>query len=152
MELYIVRHGEAGPGRTDAARELTAAGIQEVERVALCARERIANLVQIRHSGRVRARQTAQVLADALAPSNGLVSSQGLHPDDAVEPIAQSLYGERESLMLVGHLPFVGCLTGLLLCGDERRAPVQFPTATMACLRGEDDRWELAWVLRPDSP
>ena len=149
MELFIVRHGEAGAAATDAARELTAQGIREVQEVALCARERGVKIAEIRHSGRIRAEQTARLLADTLDPVGGLISTPGLHPDDPVEPVAQSLFGERSSLMLVGHLPFVGRMCGLLIQGDEERAPVSFPTATLACLSGEDDRWDLSWVVHP---
>jgi phosphohistidine phosphatase len=149
VDLFIVRHGEAGPAVSDASRELTEAGGREVEQIASAVGKRGVEVAQIRHSGRVRARQTAQILADVLKPPQGLAEMPGLHPDDPVEPLAQSLFGERDSLMLVGHLPFVARLTGLLVHGDEERAPVQFPTAAVACLRGEDDRWELSWVLHP---
>ncbi len=149
MELFIVRHGEAGHAVSDAARTLTDYGRDEVARVAEALAERGARPRQIRHSGRVRARETAEILAAKLEPAAGVIESPGLHPEDPVEPIAMSLFGERESLMLVGHLPFVAHLVGRLTQDDDRRAPVTFPTATVACLEGEDDRWDLAWVERP---
>ncbi|MCP4037487.1 MAG: phosphohistidine phosphatase SixA [bacterium] len=149
MDLYIVRHGEAGLAPTDAARALTERGRAEVEQVAAALERRSASVRQIRHSGRERARETAEILATRLDPPAGLIQTDGLHPDDPVEPIAMSLFGERESLMLVGHLPFVGRLVGLLTTGDANRCPVNFPTSTVACLRGEDDRWEIAWTEHP---
>ncbi len=149
MELLIVRHGEAGSAFNDAARTLTDAGRADVAGVADALAARDVHVRQIRHSGRVRARETAEILAARLEPAAGVIETPGLHPEDPVEPMAMSLFGECDSLMLVGHLPFVAHLVGRLTQGDARRTPVNFPTATVACLQGEDDRWELAWVERP---
>ena len=79
-----------------------------------------------------------------------MIATSGIHPEDDVDPIALSLFGEHDSLMLVGHLPFVARLVGLLTLGDANRSPVRFPTATITCLQGQDDQWELAWTEHPD--
>jgi len=149
MDLYIVRHGEAGNAPTDSARLLTDRGRMNVEQVAVALASRGVTVRQIRHSGRERARETAEILAARLEPAAGVIETSDIHPEDPVEPIAMSLFGERESLMLVGHLPFVARLVGLLVTGDANRAPVHFPTSTVACLRGEDDHWEVAWTEAP---
>lgn len=149
MDLYIVRHGEAGSAASDAARLLTEHGRAEVEAIAAAMSRRAASVRQIRHSGRVRARETAEILAETLNPPAGVIEIPGIHPDDPIDPVALSLFGERDSLMLVGHLPFVARLVGALTLGDENRSPVRFPTATVACLQGEDDHWELAWTEHP---
>jgi phosphohistidine phosphatase len=115
-------------------------------------RARGVSVRQIRHSGYERARDTASLMGTVLDPSAGVIETPGIHPDDPVAPFALTLFGERESLMLVGHLPFVARLVGMLTSGNSTRTPVSFPTATVACLRGEDDRWELAWTERaPES-
>lgn len=152
MDLYIVRHGEAGPAATDAERQLSERGRAEVERVAAALERRGVSVQQIRHSGRERARETAEILAAHLDPPAGVVATAGIHPDDPVEPVAMALFGQREALMLVGHLPFVGRLAGWLTTGDVNRSPVEFTTSTVACLRGQDDRWEVAFTEVPDSP
>ena len=149
MELFIVRHGEAGEAFSDAERTLTQRGREEVSAVTAALAARGVQPRQIRHSGRVRARETAEILAAGLQSPAGLIESPGLHPADPVEPVAMSLFGEREALMVVGHLPFVGELVGRLTRGDPRHTPVSFSTATVACLEGEDDRWELQWIERP---
>jgi len=149
MNLYIVRHGQAGAATNDAARLLTDRGRLEVETVAAAASQHGAAVRQIRHSGRARARETAEIFAAVLNPPAGMIETPGIHPEDPVDPIALSLFGEREALMLVGHLPFVSRLVGLLTVGDANRAPVNFPTATIACLQGEDSEWELVWTESP---
>ena len=149
MNLYIVRHGEAEAGNNDVSRMLTDRGRIEVGSVAAAMSQRGAVVSQIRHSGRARAQETAEIFAGVLTPSAGVIATPGIHPEDPVDPIALSLYGERDSFMLVGHLPFVARLVGLLTVGDANRAPVNFPTATIACLQGEDSQWELVWTESP---
>lgn len=149
MELYIVRHGDALPGAVDATRPLSDVGRSEVEAVAQALKRRGVSVRQIRHSGRERARQTAVILGSVLEPTAGVIVTEGIHPDDPVDPFATTLFGERESLMLVGHLPFVARLVGALVAGNSARNPVSFPTATVACLRGEDDQWKLVWTEQP---
>lgn len=149
MELYIVRHGDALSMNPDAARTLSPVGRVEVQTIAQTLATRGVRVRQIRHSGRVRARETADLLGAVLEPPAGVIEIDGLHPEDHIEPIANSLFGERESLMLVGHLPFIGRLVGLLTGGDAHRPPISFPTGTVACLQGEDDQWELAWAENP---
>lgn len=146
MDLYIVRHGDALASSPDAARPLSDMGRAEVHAVAQLLFARGVSVRQIRHSGRVRAKETAEIFASLLEPAAGVIPTEGIHPDDPVDPFSMSLFGERESLMLVGHLPFVARLVGALTSGNSARTPVSFPTATVACLRGEDDRWELAWT------
>lgn len=151
MIVYLVRHGEAGRAFVDAERPLTEAGREDVARVAARATERGVAIPEIRHSGRRRARETAEILSEALRPPAGIVEVAGLHPSDDPESIALSLDAEPDPLMLVGHLPFMGCLAGLLVTGDAERAPVPFAPATMACLQLDDpgERWRVAWVISP---
>jgi phosphohistidine phosphatase len=148
--LYLVRHGEAGGAATDAARPLTRDGRQQTARIANEAARRSVAIDEIRHSGRLRARETAEILAAELAPTRPIVAVDGLHPGDDVEILGYSLSEESGALMLVGHLPFMGYLTGFLLKGDSDRAPVPFSTATMACLRRRGGTWELLWVVNPE--
>src|SRR5687767_10823392 len=63
VELYLMRHGEAEAGASDAARRLTAEGAAAVERVAARAAAAGVRLDRVYHSGLVRAEQTALILA-----------------------------------------------------------------------------------------
>ena len=51
--------------------------------------------------------------------------------------------------MLVGHLPFLSRLVGLLLAGDPNRQVVKFENAGMVCLRSIEGEWSLSWVMLP---
>ncbi len=150
MKVYLVQHGEAEPKSVDPARPLTARGRQEAERVATFAARLGLTLGQIRHSGKTRAEQTATVLGGILSPPGGVVATSGLAPIDEVEPVAEALGGESQSLMLVGHLPFLDRLAGLLLTGDADRSVIQFRNAGIVCLAREEERWLAAWILTPE--
>jgi len=67
-----------------------------------------------------------------------------------VGAIADDLKGYRGSLMLVGHLPFISRLTGLLVTGDPEGEVVQFRNAGVVCLSDEGGRWQMSWAVVPD--
>ena len=52
--------------------------------------------------------------------------------------------------MLVGHLPFLDRLAGLLITGDAERFVVRFQKGGIVCLVREDETWAVGWVVTPD--
>src|SRR5918996_6119021 len=89
MRLYLVQHGDAVPEQLDPERPLSAAGRRDVESVArLLARNGI-RAERLAHSGKLRAQQTAELLAAALVPGMVLEAMAGLNPNDPVEPVAR---------------------------------------------------------------
>jgi len=150
MQVYLVQHGEAQPKDVDPNRPLTEGGRHETQRVAALAARLKLNVGQIRHSGKTRAQQTAAILGEALSPPGGVVAAPGLAPKDDVRPVAEALALEARAVMLVGHLPFMARLAGLLLTGDPERAVIKFRKSGILCLAREDDGWQVAWFLTPE--
>jgi phosphohistidine phosphatase len=151
MMLYLVRHGEATDGPEDSARGLTDRGFREVSRAADHVRARGTKVQAIYHSRKTRALQTAQIFSDHLKPVNGISGADGLTPMDDPGIWADRVAGMQDDIMLVGHLPYMGKLTGLLLCGNKDKTPVDFRTAGVACLqRFDDGHWTLDWMIMPD--
>jgi phosphohistidine phosphatase len=151
MRLYLVQHGDAVPEQLDAERPLSAAGRQDVEAVArLLASNRI-RAVRIAHSGKLRAQQTAELLAAALAPGMVPETMTGLNPNDPVEPVARRIAEWTSDVMLVGHLPFMGKLVARLVANDERKPVAAFVPGTVVCLeQGETGHWAIRWMVRPE--
>jgi len=149
MNVYLIQHGEAEPKSLDPARPLTEPGRQAMERVAATAARLDLEVVQIQHSGKTRAEQTATILGQALSPPGGVVAVSGLAPKDDVRPVAGALAEASHPMMLVGHLPFLSRLAGLLVTGDPDRAVVQFQNAAIVCLARQEGRWLVAWILTP---
>jgi phosphohistidine phosphatase len=104
----------------------------------------------ILHSGKKRARQTAEILEAALTPPDGLLAKSGLNPLDDVTALA-GLIDSKENLMLVGHLPFMARLCSWLVTGDPEMPVFQFQNAGIVCLKRppETNNWIIAWTLMP---
>ncbi len=150
MKLYLVQHGLAKSKDEDPERPLTADGGQAVERVGAWASRRGLAVDEIRHSGKRRAAETAEILGSHLGPlSGGGRAVTGLGPLDDVHPVRDGL-GETGAIMLVGHLPFLARLAGLLLAGSAEASPVSFTNGGIVCLERGDQGWELAWAVPPE--
>ncbi len=148
MLLYLVRHGKAEPGDHDAARKLTVQGRKTVERVARRLSKAKVQVDRIEHSGLARAAETAEILAKAV--SGEVMGVADLGPSDDVAPVASRLESTGDgSVMLVGHLPFMGRLASYLLIGDTDTEPLHFRTGAVACLSNSEQGWMLEWLLPP---
>ena len=150
MELYLVQHGEAKPESEDPERPLTDRGSEMVRTMAAWAAQVGLKVDQIRHSGKRRAEQTATLLAERLNPPQGVIAVAGLKPNDDVRPVAKELEGEQGSVMLVGHLPHLSRLAGLLLTGDPDGTVIRFEMAGIVCLSNRGGRWTVNWLMPPD--
>ena len=151
MRLYLVQHGDAVPEQLDPERPLSAAGRREVEAVARLLAGTGTRAVRVAHSGKLRAQQTAELLATALAPGMVPDIMPGLNPNDPVEPVARTIADWTSDVMLVGHLPFMGKLVARLVAGDERRPVAAFVPGMVVCLeQAEAGDWIIAWMVRPE--
>jgi phosphohistidine phosphatase len=151
MKLYLVQHGEALADEIDPARPLSDAGSRDVRNMAVFLAERSLAVARVAHSGKLRARQTAELLADALAPGRPVDERSGLNPNDPPEDLARELAKWNEDAMVVGHLPFLGRLVALLVSGEQHDDIVAYRPGSVVCLeRGSGDGWTVAWMLRPE--
>jgi phosphohistidine phosphatase len=145
----LVRHGAAGPAATDRLRPLTPEGRAGVEATARRLEGRGVAVAEIRHSGLVRARETAEILAARLRPAGGLREVTGLAPEDDPEIARAELELAAASLLLVGHLPHLGRLAARLVRGDDGTAVVELSPGAAVGLVREDRRWTVDFVLAP---
>lgn len=150
MLLYLIQHAEAKSEQEDPSRGLSEKGLNDIRKTASHAAGLSIKVNQIFHSSKKRAGQTARILAENLNPDKGIAESDGLAPMDEPEIWAQRLSSVSEDTMLVGHLPHMGKLVALLICGDKNKKAVNFKMAGIACLKkNEDMSWSLEWMLTP---
>ena len=151
MNLYLVQHAESKPKEEDTQRSLSDKGRTDVEKVAAFVAEHTTLKVgRIIHSGKTRARQTAEVLAKHFNPPEGVSVAEGLEPLADPSIWANRLAEEKEDLMLVGHLPHLDKLAAKLICGDETRSAITFQNAGIVCLMRDDSGvWSLHWMVTP---
>ena len=150
MRIYLVQHGDALTKEIDPERPLSEKGRADVTAVGrLLARSGIAAARMV-HSGKLRAAQTADLLAGHLAPGTAVETMDGLGPNDPVEPVANELLAMTADIMLVGHLPFMGKLAARLVAGDETLSIAAFVPGTVLCVEagGEGD-FSIAWMTGP---
>ena len=151
MDFFLVRHGEAKPEYEDPQRPLSDRGRRDVESMARALSEKKVAVAEILHSGKLRAKQTAEIMARFLSPGRGTREITVLAPDDDPVLAKAELEAADAPVMLVGHLPHLGRLAALLVTGDEERSVVEFPPAAVVCLTRTDGGWVLAWSLTPDA-
>jgi phosphohistidine phosphatase len=151
-KLYLIQHGEAKSEKEDPDRSLTTIGEEEVKRVSKVADKLNMRPSKVFHSGKTRAKQTAEIIVSGLKISDITVKAvQGLNPNDDVRPWAERISKETEDLMIVGHLPFLDKLASLLICGNENARAVLFRYSAIVCLdQKEDRRWAVLWILTPE--
>ena len=151
MALYLVQHGKSLPKEADPGQGLSEEGIAETRMIADVAAGYRVVVKAIHHSPKDRARQTAEIFADALSPSGGIKQIDGIKPMDDVTAVVQRLAPES-NLMLVGHLPFMARLTAYLVAGRIEPSIFRFQNSGIVCLdkEPEADNWQIKWTLMPD--
>ena len=150
MDFYLVRHGQAKPDYEDSRRPLSDSGRWDVEKIARAAAAKEIKVAEILRSDKLRAKETAEILAGFLSPARGIREIPGFSPEDDPLVAQADLEVAAESLMLVGHLPHLGRLAALLLVGDSEKKVVDFAPATMVCLARGRGIWSLGWILNPE--
>ena len=150
MALFLLQHGKSLSKDKDPNKGLSEAGIHETERIAQVAKGYGVHVSGIAHSGKTRARQTADIFASALKPEGGLQEISGLNPLDDVTAVSDSL-DSTEDRMLVGHLPFMERLTAYLITGSIERPVFKFQNSGIVCLDTDPatGSWVIKWALMP---
>lgn len=149
MLIYLVHHAEAVPAETDHTRPLSSLGRTQVERVAQAAAERGAKPAVIWHSGKLRAKQSAETCLRILNPFAEFKMVAGLRPDDDPETIATALLAEERDVLIASHMPFLPALLHRLTTGRRDRMSAEFPLNGCVALERVDDRWEERWRVSP---
>ncbi len=150
MALYLVQHGKSLPEDIDPNRGLSEEGISDVKRIASVAKGYGIKVSCIKHSGKKRAQQTADIFASALKPEKGVKECNGLNPLDDVTTIAKEIES-TDNLMFVGHLPFMERLTSYLITGLVDKPVFKFQNGGILCMDQDlnTQSWVIKWSLMP---
>jgi phosphohistidine phosphatase len=124
MNLYFLRHGIAASAEevpADSDRPLTAKGIKRMRKGARGIRRLGLNFDAILTSPLARARQTADIVAEALGLQAQLSVIDALQPGSSIDELLASLrdHESREHLLLVGHEPLLSNTAAYLLTGKK---------------------------------
>lgn len=157
MDVYLVQHGQALAAEQDPERPLSeegrAAAVKVADYLAAQGTELIdPPIAEVRHSRKLRAEQTAEIYAQALCPHVKLATVEGMNPKDDPRVVYRELAAGHDldlALLLVGHLPHLGRLAGLLLTGDAERTPVRFANTAVLKISSTPNGWAVDWYITP---
>jgi phosphohistidine phosphatase len=131
MNIYILRHGLAEePGSADypddADRPLTSDGARKLWKIADGMKALGLKFNLILSSPFARARQTAEIVAQAFNVREKLEFSDTLKPDGDQSALIEVLShrNQVDNALLVGHEPYLSSLISMLISGDGRASVV----------------------------
>jgi len=127
MNIYLLRHAiavePALPDHgNDRERPLTARGKARMRRIARAMKALGLSFDVILSSSYVRARETAEIVADTLGMEGRLKCVESLTPRGSRQAVISEIraeHGDANALLLIGHEPFLSNLISTLVSGDS---------------------------------
>jgi phosphohistidine phosphatase len=151
MKLYLAQHAKASSKDVDPQRPLTDEGRQDVKKVAAFIKPLNVNVDFLWHSGKTRAAQTAEALAQVVEVKTQITAREGLAPNGDVATLKDELVSSGHDVMIVGHLPFLSKMAALLLAGNESAGTVAFQQGGMIYLeQSAEGQWHINWMVIPE--
>ncbi len=144
--IYLVHHADAVGPEVEPQRPLSIAGRNHAEQLAVAAAARGVKPVAIWHSGKLRAKQTAEPFLRLCNPLAEFSAIRGLQPTDPPGSIKDLVTGEQREVMLVGHMPNLPRVLTLLVRGDESSL-LSFPLHGAIALEPVGEHWVERWRL-----
>src|SRR5262245_55172470 len=144
--IYLVHHADALPPSVDAQRPLSGFGRAQADLLASRAAARGVAPAVIWHSGKLRARQTAEAFLRACNPLAEFCAIRGMQPADPPAWIGGHVVRVGREVMLVGHMPHLPPLLTLLVTGSED-ALLEFPQHGLIAIEIAAGKAEERWRL-----
>ncbi len=146
-KLYFAQHGLAIDKTDNPERPLSTAGIEQTEAIARHLQRSAIPISQIFHSGKLRALQTAEIIA-SVCNIKSVSAIDYLSPDADVTLIAENL--TFNNALYIGHLPHLEKLITYLVTSRQNEAIIKFHNSGIACLEYENKHYHLKWYVSPD--
>ena len=151
MRLYLAQHGEACTKEQNPDRPLTDRGAKDIDRIGEFLKQAGVRFDRVVHSGKLRAVQTAERLANAIAPGLELETSGLINPNDNPKAFDWQSESWNKEILVVGHLPFMAKLVSHLLIENENKFITAYQPGSIVCLEhNSNSNWQLVWMIRPE--
>jgi phosphohistidine phosphatase len=158
MDLFVLRHGEAGKtipsGGSDSKRPLTAAGEREMIVISKALRKMGVRFDAILTSPLKRARQTADIVAKEFKAQKEIRQLRELSPEGNKTALYQNLssFKEGTSILLVGHNPYLSEMVSEVVT-DEKHVRIDLKKGGIVRIRvmaiAPKIKGELRWLITP---
>ena len=156
MDLFILRHGEAGKrsatARSDLQRPLTVTGKQEIEEIVKAFVKLGLEFDYVYTSPLLRCKQTAEIVMTYMKNRNKVEELNELRPEGNKLELYNKLskLKQNSSVLLVGHEPYLSELIGDAIGGASR---IDLKKGGLARIRTislqPKIQGELRWLLTP---
>ena len=146
--VYFMQHGLALSKDENPDRPLSATGIKETTAIARHLGQTTFSPSKMYHSGKLRAQQTAEIIAQSTGLAAGdLTQHAHLSPNDDIQLLLPQL---QHDALYVGHLPHLDKLCTYLLTGNNDTGRIRFRNSAVLCLAHSENTWQLNWLLPPE--
>jgi phosphohistidine phosphatase len=144
LRLFLVHHADAVEPDVDTRRPLSAEGAAHAETIAADAAARGTKPDVVWHSGKLRARQTAQAFWRACNALAEFSAAADLQPGDPPSAMRDRLRGESRDVLIAGHFPHLPRLLSLLVNRES-----SFPQHGVVTLESDDEgeTWKELWRI-----
>jgi phosphohistidine phosphatase len=151
LKLYLVQHAEAKKKEEDPVRPLNEKGWNDIDKISNFLKGKEIEVSKIFHSGKLRSKQTAEKLVEAINSSNGIIETDGLSPLDDPKTWIKKLDEKKKDIMIVGHLPHLSKLSDFLLTGELNHEVIRFKMGGVICIeKNQEGKWSIQWMVIPD--
>ena len=154
MHLLFWRHAQAENGTPDLERPLTNHGMHQAELVARWLGSRLPQHCHILVSPAVRTQQTLAALhstASSITPIVEPLIAPGASVADVLTAIAKlEPSNSEDTVLVVGHQPWLGLTISQLLIGHESPWAVRKSSLWWLSQSKYDDQWIIRAVVDPD--
>lgn len=156
MEILLLRHGiaaDARPGQADAERTLTGEGKQKLQSLFRRLRKAGVRPALILTSPYLRARQSAELAREVLAPQAMIVPARALAPGSSPQEAWDEirLYVNQPSVLCSSHEPLCSDLAAFLLGAAELHVDFKKGAIMRIDVEGSGARpsGTLRWMVYP---
>jgi phosphohistidine phosphatase len=155
MDLYFLRHANAGESLKDAKqdekRPLDELGVQQAQQMGRVLHAMGVEVDVIVSSPLVRAKQTAALVATALAFDKSLLLEDSLRPEAKFEDFRQLVrrHAKKSAIMVVGHNPTLSEFLSLVVSDEATDATIELKKGAVAKVQIKRRRPSLQWILTP---
>ena len=145
--VYFAQHGLAIDKTDNPERSLSRAGIEQTNAIAKQLQLSANPISQIFHSGKLRALQTAEIIASTMN-IRSISAIDHLSPNAAVTLVTKNL--TINNALYIGHLPHLEKLVSELITNNQNKNIIKFQNSGIVCLEKGNDSYHIKWYLTPD--
>lgn len=147
MAIYFIQHGVCLDKSIDPKKPLSELGKKETNQVSEFLKKNRIKIQKVYHSGKLRAKETAQILSNHLSDGNIYEKSNMLPNDNVISFCKDKL---EDNCIYVGHLPHLDKATSYLVCQNEDSEVIKLKNSGIVSIEVRDCKYKIKWYILPN--